>query len=229
MALDESLLYSEDSPATLRTYRWDPAGLSLGYFQHGGPFRDLEGDHVLVRRITGGGAIFHQDEITFSLSVNADLLPQQVDQSYELIHSAIGAALRDVGVETQVPRDKRPTGRPRPDNPWCFAEPVDIDLVTPEGKKILGSAQRRINRPRRVLHQGSLVLRAPRATPMCGALADQVDPESVEQSLETALSERIGSALGLRPRVGSLRASERIRAQELVDTRYGSPAFTCRR
>lgn len=230
MALDESLLLSEGSPATLRTYRWFPAGLSLGYFQDSGPFRDIQGDHVLVRRITGGGAILHQDEITFSLSANAELLPSPVGKSYELIHDAIRAALQDVGVETRRPHDAESVGRPRPDNPWCFADPLDIDLVTPVGRKILGSAQRRLNRPRsRVLHQGSLVLRAPRMTPTCGGVSDQIAPEIVESALEAALVARIGSALGLRPQVGSLQTSEVERAQELADTRYALSTFTFRR
>ena len=86
MGLDEALLDSADSPPTLRLYRWSPAGLSLGYFQSMEICNRLAGgEHVIVRRITGGGAIYHDDEITFALTIDAAALPAAIPESYELI------------------------------------------------------------------------------------------------------------------------------------------------
>ena len=242
MGFDEALLLGVGSPATLRLYQWRPAGVSLGYFQANEPFRELPGDHVLVRRLTGGGAIYHGDEITFSLALDAGLLPEPIADSYALIHDAIHAALGDVGVVARrapptgdVPGGRRrtPTGdalRARPDQPWCFAEPTDCDLVAPSGGKLLGSAQRRIRRPHpRVLHHGSLVLRAPAATPFCGSVAETADPASIETDLTDAIVNRLAQALDLEPRSAEPTPAERDHAMELRDHRYAAESFIFRR
>lgn len=233
MGLDEALLHSEDSPPTLRIYRWSPPGLSLGYFQRASDFLDVAGDHVVVRRITGGGAIYHDDEITFSLTVGASLLPTDIGASYDLIHDAVRAALADVGVEARRRGDSagQPTPGPaRPKQSWCFADPVCEDLLTTSGHKLLGSAQRRVQRPKeRILHHGSLVLSAPEATPFCGSVAEETDPRRVEAALEEAMTKRLATSLGLTAAQGFPTEMELERATRLAKERYGSEAFTLRR
>lgn len=92
MAIDEALLRGGGLPS-LRLYGWQPHAVSLGYFQKVDDFADLPIDTVIVRRSTGGGAIHHGDEITFALTLDANLLPKDLDQSYVLLHDAVRAAL----------------------------------------------------------------------------------------------------------------------------------------
>lgn len=229
MGLDEALLLAPNSPATLRLYRWQPAGVSLGYFQSSAPFGALAGEHVLVRRLTGGGAIFHGDEITFALTIDADQLPMAVPESYDLIHGAVHDALLQIGVATSRPAAVAKVG-PRPEQPWCFADPVAEDLLSRSGHKLVGSAQRRIRRPTaRILHHGSIPLHAPAATPFCGSIAEYCDPTQVESQLETALVERLAADLGLSPVPGSPTEREQDHATALAAERYGDPGFTHRR
>lgn len=231
MGLDEALLRSVDGRPTLRLYRWHPHGVSLGYFQTASDLPPIADPHVLVRRITGGGAIFHGDEITFSVTADAVCLPRQIPASYDLIHDAVVAALADVGVRVQrrgADTDASPQARPT--QPWCFAATVCEDLLAADGRKILGSAQRRIRDPKeRVLHHGSLVLRAPAINPFCGSVADTVDPREVEAELEDALVSRLAAALSLRPQPGEPTDAELADATRLVADRYGCDAFTLRR
>jgi lipoate-protein ligase A len=229
MGLDEALLLGAAVPATLRLYRWQPAGLSLGYFQASTEFAEVAGDHVLVRRLTGGGAIYHEDEITFALTLDAALLPMAVPDSYELIHAAVHDALLEVGIATSHPA-RAPISAARPAQPWCFADPVAQDLLSHTGHKIVGSAQRRIRRPTaRVLHHGSIPLRAPSVTPFCGSVADYDDPARVEASLEEALIRQLGIALRARTEPGTPTADELGLATELARGRYSDPGFTHRR
>jgi lipoate-protein ligase A len=229
MAVDEALLRTS-GPPTLRLYGWSPPGLSLGYFQAATDFETVPGDHVVVRRITGGGAIYHTDEITFALTADANVLPGNVPASYELIHSAVATALERVGVATVMAGSPAAKGQWSAANPWCFADPSGADLVTAAGGKIFGSAQRRLQRPRpRILHHGSLVVRAPAATPSCGSVAQHGDPNRVVPPLAEALIEEISAALGLSPRRGSMTRQEEGLAGALSRERYGDPDFTRRR
>lgn len=223
MAVDEALLALATEP-TLRLYGWAPHAVSLGYFQRAADFADLPAGTPIVRRLTGGGAIHHGDELTFSLALDAWLLPRDVAASYVLLHDAIVAALAEAGVASA----RLPAGHgqsPRPDQRWCFAEAGRDDLVTARGK-LLGSAQRRVQRPRpRVLHHGSLVLQRPSLTPFVAAIADVAPPDPLRQALRERLAEHLARALGLPLQPGELTAAERALAAELQASRYENPAF----
>lgn len=224
MAVDEALLRCADAP-TLRLYGWSPHAVSIGYFQKWADFADLPPSTPIVRRLTGGGAIHHGDEVTFSLVVDAGLLPRDVAASYRSLHDAAIEALRDVGVRGSRHLDGPSVGA-RPTERWCFAAPCRDDVVTAEGK-LLGSAQRRIAAPRaRVLHHGSLVVRRPMLTPFVAATADQT-PCSGDfvARLQQALCRRIAAALSLEPEQGELSHRERSLAAELSATRYRDPEF----
>jgi len=86
LACDEALLASRDAPPVLRFYAWSPAALSLGRFQPDAPFREpaRRAGAVLVRRPTGGGAIHHDDELTFALvaTPGQDGYPAGVEEAY---------------------------------------------------------------------------------------------------------------------------------------------------
>jgi lipoate-protein ligase A len=210
MALDEALLV-ETGPPTLRLYGWSPAAVSLGRFQDAAAFRALPGAPLLVRRITGGGAIHHDDELTFALALASDLLPESIDASYARIHDAVARALARAG----VPAQRRMGGAScaRGADAFCFEKPARNDLVTPAGRKLVGSAQRRSRG--RILHHGSVPLRRPRATPWAGAVEDYADPDEVRELLTAGLAEELGKALGLDPVAGVLGARELATAARL--------------
>jgi lipoate-protein ligase A len=225
MALDESLLLLAGEP-TLRLYGWNPHTVSLGYFQRFAEFADVVATVPLVRRLTGGGAIHHGDELTFALAIDADRLPADIGASYRLLHGAAIAALSDLGVASHlVDGGDAPHARPR--ERWCFREPGRDDVATHAGK-LLGSAQRRVHAPRpRVLHHGSLVLARPSLTPFVAAVADTAPiDDALRQRLADALVAHVASALGLAPRPGKITPAQREHADRLARERYGDPAFT---
>lgn len=146
MAIDEALciLRSRDaSPNTIRLYRWRPSAVSIGYFQILEEEVSLEACAELgfdvVRRMTGGGAVFHsyEGEITYSVIVDQGhpKIPDDIIESYKLICSGIVLALKDLGLSASF----------RPIN--------DIEV---NGKKISGNAQTR--RRGVVVQHGTLLL-----------------------------------------------------------------------
>lgn len=226
MAIDEALLVA-GGPPTLRLYGWSPPGLSIGYFQESSTFQEMAGDHVLVRRPTGGGAIYHRDELTFALTLDTALLPGSLADSYRVIHDAAAAALDRIGVTVRRAVDGVSTEQPAP---WCFANPCPSDLVDSSLRKILGSAQRRIRRPHpRTLNHGSIVIRRPEVTPFCAAVEDQANPNAVVSDLEEYLTSEIASGLALHPQPGEATREELDLARQLMGCRYGNAAFTHRR
>ncbi len=161
MARDEHLLYGESvRPAALRLYAWDPPTISLGYFQ---PFAEIARlpaelrELPVVRRITGGGAILHDREITYCLVVDdsLDVTHRAPLALYELVHDCWRRALAGSGIGVEVAPDHLPMPTPRTGPFFCFERPGRTDLLI-GSDKVLGSAQRRIRG--RVLQHGSLIL-----------------------------------------------------------------------
>ena len=187
LALDAALLELRTEP-TVRLYRWAPTGLSLGRFQPQEeiePLRAALGPHELVRRSTGGRAIWHDaHELTFSYVVPAPARGETVLASFERVHRAILAALAIPGL--RFVRDEPALRSDRPGSPWCFERATELCLAL-DGKKVLGSAQRRVRGW--VLHHGSLALPP-------GTLAA---PE-----LETRLARALALALDLELTPGEL-------------------------
>jgi lipoate-protein ligase A len=156
MGLDEALLGSADAPPTLRLYTWSPDTLSLGYFQSLEDVPGHERARAIVRRITGGGAIHHVRELTFSIATSLDhpIYRGPVAESYARVHTAIARALSTLGVaaalrgDATLLSDREGTG-------MCFHASTPLDLAW-DGRKGVGSAQRR--RHGRVVHHGSIKL-----------------------------------------------------------------------
>ena len=163
MACDEAILQAVNqsiTPATLRFYQWVEPTISLGYFQK---FDEIQSQHQqikqmpVVRRQTGGGAILHDQELTYSL-----ILPLDTDNSdstdiqlmYRLVHDAYIEAIASVGIKVQY-RGGDDRGNSQRGPFFCFARKHCLDLVL-GSDKILGSAQRRVKSA--VLQHGSLIL-----------------------------------------------------------------------
>jgi len=177
MATDEALLKNatSDWPIVLRVYQWDRPTLSLGHFQR---LEDRESDALLaklpwVRRKTGGGAIVHDLELTYSI-----VIPNRINQStkghseslYRSLHLAMIEGLRNLGWDAKL--SESCTCRTSPSQnlgPFlCFLRRSPVDILV-NGDKIIGSAQRRPATG--LLQHGSFLLSRSRSTPeLCGLL-----------------------------------------------------------
>lgn len=221
MAADEALLEAATGP-TLRVYTWHPPTVSLGYFQDYASIHDrlktLGPVPPLVRRITGGGAIWHQDEVTYALVgvLDREGLPQRTAEVYRLLHGAIRSELQARGAPLQT-QDRTVGDRRYASEPRCFASPAADDLVRDEAK-VLGSAAR--TRGERLLVHGSLKLATNPwdgdAVAGCG-----LDGSQARAALITA----VATALGLKVEPGTWSAAElaaraRIRAERYGDDRW---------
>ena len=154
MALDEALLdwHSEGLiPPVIRFYEWEPATLSIGYFQQAK--RDINLDAVreqglgFVRRPTGGRAVLHEHELTYSVIVTESYpnMPESVTEAYRVLSEGILQGFHNLGMDAyfSVPdTEEKRADLKSPKSAVCFDAPSWYELVV-EGKKIAGSAQTR--------------------------------------------------------------------------------------
>lgn len=162
MAVDEAIMIAhreEKVPPTLRFYRWQPPALSLGYFQKLQEEVDAEKCREkgidIVRRLTGGRAILHDKELTYSININEslDILSGSVVESYKQISQGLVAGLKRLNIAAELkPREKNKKA-PQGKSSACFDAPSWYEVVV-EGKKLIGSAQTR--KKGTVLQHGSL-------------------------------------------------------------------------
>ncbi len=183
MAIDEAIMNSVgtgDSPPTLRLYEWKPACLSLGYGQS---WQDVDFDAIvahdwdIVRRPTGGRAIFHTDELTYSLSLppGHPLAAGTIVDSYRRISQALLAGINRLGAQTQA--DKR-ANTDQAIGPVCFETPSHYEITTQDGRKLIGSAQ--LRRRQFMLQHGTL--------PLYGDLAQICDALAFEGEIQRELA-----------------------------------------
>ncbi len=163
MALDEALLNNvaeKKSLPTLRFYSWEPACLSLGYAQ---PVQEIDQERLeqkgwdLVRRPTGGRAILHIDELTYSITAPLDhsLVEGGVLESYRRISTALSRSLLLLGANVNADKEYGNLSNAEKSKAVCFEVPSNYE-ITSGGKKLIGSAQAR--RYGGVLQHGSLPL-----------------------------------------------------------------------
>lgn len=252
MAVDESLLESAgggQALPTLRLYSWDPACLSLGYAQ---AISDVDIPRLnargweIVRRPTGGRAILHTDELTYSITAPSSepRLSGSLLESYWRISEALLLALQLLGVQAE--RLEEPITRTRSDgqNPVCFERPSNYE-ITNQGKKIIGSAQAR--RREGVLQHGSLplfgdltritqVLVYPnelsrrksgmrllsRATTLQTVQGHTVTWETAANAFVSAFKD----SLNLDFEIGILNETEYSRAEDLCKNKYALPSWS---
>lgn len=225
MALDEALLASAEPLPVLRFYTWEPAALSLGYFQRWATLAQRASGTVVVRRFSGGGAIHHADELTFSIAGPAShaLFRGEVRHSYERAHALLAAALARHGV-TAALRGARAVSSERAGTGMCFHESTDLDLVW-DGAKGVGSAQRRTGG--RVLHHGSIKLGRTTLEEGVAVLRAHA-PEVTPEGLAAEIAREFERALGLTLVADEVRAEEAEFARARADF-YRSEAFVRRR
>jgi len=191
MAVDEVLLdgvAAGSAPPTLRFYAWSPACLSLGYFQ---PFSavNLEGCRGLgvdvVRRPTGGRAILHDRELTYSVALPASVLGRDAGilPSYRRLSLALQTGLRRLGIDVSLAPESEAPNRAL-HGPACFDRPSAHEILL-HGRKLVGSAQ--VRRAGALLQHGSIVIE-PRMATLIACLKLDDDPTTAAGRLDDAVA-----------------------------------------
>ena len=252
MAVDESILehiHRGESKPTLRLYSWNPPCLSLGHAQ---PFKDVDVERLksrgwdVVRRVTGGRAILHTDELTYSVTGSADepVLAGGVLESYNRLSKALLHAVRALSLPVEVKEYESVGHASSVTNPVCFEVPSTYE-ITVNGKKLIGSAQAR--KKEGVLQHGSLPLTGD-LTRICDALVFENESArntakdrllarattvetviGVETAWETAAQAFVRgfeAELGIQFERGEMSQSEIQRAEELVKEKYAHASWT---
>lgn len=234
MALDEALLDSVDrdpSAAVVRTYEWSVPTLSLGYF---GEFAEAEADPrwrdvPIVRRPTGGGALWHDREITYAVVIPGSHPASRPSSAlYRAIHSAIAAELRALGLDARRLGDLGPVDPSDPRRFLCFADRDAEDIVA-QGSKLVGSAQRRRRGSGAVLQHGSLLLARSATTPELPGLAEVGPAGAADRAWPAILAGALPRRLGLAATADAVRPGEAEAARRLGLERYGRSSWTRRR
>jgi lipoate-protein ligase A len=258
MAVDEALLEScrsGQSPPALRVYRWKPWTLSLGRMEDATRNLDLaalERDGIpLVRRPTGGRAVFHAEEMTYAFAARSTDLPVEatVRDVYRFVSSALVEGLRCLGVPAEVwPAVEGAAGRgegtaaPGLRGSPCFASVSQYEICV-RGRKLVGSAQRRW--PDAVLQHGSILtgpahsvlepylrdrsrvpggLLTARTTTVGEVLARGIEPGELSDAIRRAAE----AAWGVDLVEDALAPGEERRALHLARCKYGTDDWTLR-
>ncbi len=241
MAIDEAILthyLTQQVPPTLRVFRWTQTAITLGRFQN--VEREIEQERcqrqgvALVRRPTGGRAVYHRDEFTYSLVIGKrENVPSGVVAAYAYLAQGLQAALQYLGIPSELSEEhvsKNPSAA-------CFASSTQADL-TANGYKIIGSAQ--VWKDDGLLQQGSLplddhaaeffsFLRFPSETARAEALAlyqtkttplHTFDPHITREQVATAFATGFSNALQTQFVDEKLSQSEWDMARQLVAEKY---------
>jgi len=243
MAIDEAVLLRHlegHAPPTLRVFRWTQPSISLGRFQQVEREIYLERcEHegiALVRRPTGGRAVYHRDEFTYSfVSSRAYGIPAGIVAAYAYLAQGLIAALAQLGVHAELSEgrvSKQPSAA-------CFASSTQADL-TSGGFKLIGSAQ--VWKEHALLQQGSLplddraaefyaLLRFPDEDARAQALAQYrtmttplhtFAPQATWDSIAQAFRAGFGMALQANFQAGELTAEEWELARQLAAEKYST-------
>jgi len=209
MGMDEALLASAvaGGPPTLRLYRWQGAWLSLGYSQHLSPERLAACHRVgagVVGRVTGGRAVLHGGDLTYTIAARESELPEGLSASYAVVCRALLSALDRIDVQADPAPEQTPAGSARGFD--CFASTAGHEICV-QGKKLAGSAQRRAAGG--LLQHGSIRVVPDAATvaSACGLALDgatslaqlgrEPAPGALEQACIAGFSEVLGCSFEL--------------------------------
>jgi len=249
MAVDEAILLAHSTgkvPPTLRFYGWQPAAVSLGYFQR--VMSEIDVDQCkqrgidVVRRLTGGRAVLHDAELTYSIVVqeNDPLIPKTITASYRYFSNGLLVGLEALGIQAHMTVPVAAYGQKNKQirSAACFDSPAHFE-VTVEGRKLVGSAQ--VRKQGVILQHGSILLRFSaeefvellrlpssekreqtaqmlknRATSIEKVLGRSVTWQEVYHVMPDAFE----SALGIQLVSAELTEEEQMVSQELASTKY---------
>ncbi len=245
MAIDEALLDGFDPGASrpvLRLYGWNPPALSLGRFQDPDRVLDLprcrQGRVDVVRRITGGGVIYHDDELTYAIVCAPRHLPfpMSVRDSYRTLNRFLLAFYRGLGLRAGYAVDEF-DGTPEASGlgartSFCYAGLESFDILV-EGRKVGGNAQRRTRDA--IFQHGSIPLQD-RLETAVGFLREK--PSGLDRSVASlstlgvripketlmrGLADAFAAALGVTLVPSALTCAEREKVAALAEGRYALP------
>lgn len=252
MAIDEAILLTHEAagvPPTVRVYDWQMPTLSLGYAQDVSQEVDLDACQThgvtIVRRPTGGRAVLHDHEVTYSVVMPTALGGEShsLSEHYRLIGNALLHALQHLGLPVQLARPQVRAMPPRSHgSAACFAALSRYELST-AGRKLVGSAQKRLHHA--LLQHGSvpLWLDRPRLFACLRVPAEQrlallqeaygsmaavnevastpVNRDRLHEALRTGFAETFDAEL----RASELSEEEQQLAQHLLVTKYATTAW----
>lgn len=244
MAVDEALLQHFDPQGSVpifRLYRWQPAALSIGRFQKAADELDLDrisADRLpLVRRITGGGAIYHTGELTYSVVCAPHHIPPaaSIKDSFRVLTAFLLAFYRSLDLDACYAAEAAcPRMQLGLRTPFCFAGQESYDILV-NGRKIGGNAQRRLRRAifqhgsipvENHLEHGLAYLRARppgvQAVATCLSKLGVTEPPEV---LKQRLAESFGAEIGGELVADRLSPAESATASRLALEKYSSPCW----
>ncbi|MGB7345571.1 MAG: lipoate--protein ligase family protein [Pirellulaceae bacterium] len=230
MSVDQALLESVDATQIpmLRFYQWSAPTLSLGYFQK---LADRNQHHAsrgveCVRRSTGGGAILHHHELTYSIAVPTTSSHTGARMElYQGMHDVLRRGLLNWSCRTAAYRDD-PQRQGRDDSLLCFQRRSDEDLIA-SGYKVLGSAQRSARRA--ILQHGSLLISASPFAPELPGITDLgASRFAVEELIEIVLAD-VKQQMGIAFSPEAVSPIEEKRAREIQTQRFASDGWLQRR
>lgn len=253
MAIDEAVLLAHAGgsvPPTLRFYGWRPAAVSLGYFQQAAREIDFAACRDrgidVVRRLTGGRAVLHDAELTYSIIVKEDhpLVPPTITASYRFFSGGLLAGLKRLGLEAQIniPRAAYGARSKSAVSAACFDAPAHYE-ITVAGRKLAGSAQ--VRKSGVILQHGSVLLqfspadvaavlrmsdekRAGLAAVLAAkaiSLTEALGREVGWQEAATAMAAAFGPALGVDFAAGGLTTGEMAASRRLATEKYGDDSW----
>ena len=263
MAVDEAILIAQSEhkvPPTVRFYRWNPATLSIGYFQRAD--KEVKLDQIqqrqlgFVRRPTGGRAVFHDRELTYSIIVSETYpgIPKTVTEAYRVLSEGLLQGFRLLGLQAEMVNlatDEEKQKYAQAGSAACFDSPSWYELVV-EGRKIAGSAQ--VRQKGVVLQHGSILLDldiellfsllkfenerlrqrlqssfSDKAVAINDLLVAAGKPKIELAAVEQAFKQGFAAGLDIELEAGELTPYERALAEDLVLNKYGNDAWNLRR
>ncbi len=254
MAIDQvimDLMSKKKVPPTLRFYGWKVPTLSIGYFQKAKKEVNLpyikENNLGFVRRMTGGRAVLHDDELTYSVIVPEDdpIMPKTVSESYRVISQGLLEGFKALGLDACLSNPLKT--RKENQSAACFDSPSDFELVI-EGKKVAGSAQTRQRGV--VLQHGSILLdldedllfslllfpskrvreRLKRQFSQKAVAINRILPKTVSlDEVIDAFQQGFQKGMGITLETGELTSEEKTRVQECLKERYETDEWNLRR
>ena len=258
MAVDEAMLHAHaagDVPPTIRFYGWQPAAMSIGYFQKASAEVDVEKCRSegidVVRRLTGGRAVLHDEEFTYSVVVREDypLLPATITASYRYLSEGLLTGLQSLGIDAHmnIPTAAYGQSKHHSSSAACFDAPSHYE-ITVQGRKLVGSAQ--VRKEGVVLQHGSILLTfnpakvaslfnlpstekkqqlaqilGKRAVSIKEALGKEVAWEDLCQAMTAGFAQTLGAQV----ETGQLSDKEEAAANELAAAKYNCDSWNLMR
>ncbi|MFD2168710.1 lipoate--protein ligase family protein [Tumebacillus lipolyticus] len=255
MAVDEAILNAHSRglvPPTIRFFGWDPPTLSIGYFQRSAKEVDFEALQAkglgFVRRPTGGRAVLHDQELTYSVIVSEShpMMPSSINESYRILSMGLLEGFRELGFRAEMVSladEEEKKKYESMGSAACFDSPSWYELVV-EGRKVVGSAQ--VRQLHTILQHGSILLDldVEKLFSVLTFSSERIRERMMQTFKERAVSIRdfsgqtvsyeraveaftLGFARGLDVRLeaGALSEYEQELAEQLVREKYGTDSW----